>query len=290
MEENIQNNKPVSTLNQNLPTVLVVEDDIALNRLIRITLEREGFKTNGFINGAEALSAARIIRDAIMVLDYRLPDMDAKQIITALREEKIETPIIITTGNGDEKIAVELMKMGARDYIVKEPDFFDKLPRIIQQTMETVAMGKDLERAAQKWRTTFDGISDLICLLDKEKRVLQCNRAMSGFLDKPFDKILGKTCCELFHGAAEPVEACPYQRMKETLKQESIDCEFGNRWYHIQTDPILDDTGNLSGAVHIVKDITERKRMEEDLRQSEARLSNPLRAGGGHHTSTGDHA
>ena len=91
------------------------------------------------MNGADALLAARTLPGAIILLDYRLPDMNAHQIMTTLREEKIETPVIITTGNGDEKIAVEMMKLGALDYIVKEPNFFDKLPRIIRHALDAIA-------------------------------------------------------------------------------------------------------------------------------------------------------
>ena len=92
MEKNSQENIPVAATNGPLPTVLIVEDDVALNRLVRITLEREGFKTHQAINGAQALSAARTIQDAIILLDYCLPDMNANQIMTTLREEKVERP------------------------------------------------------------------------------------------------------------------------------------------------------------------------------------------------------
>lgn len=102
MEKNSQNDTPYAVKNGARSTVLVVEDDAGLNHLICLTLEREGFKTRRVITGAEAIAAARAAPDAVMILDYRLPDMNAMQVITRFREEKIEIPIIITTGYGDE--------------------------------------------------------------------------------------------------------------------------------------------------------------------------------------------
>jgi len=119
--------------------------------------------------------------------------------------------------------------------------------------------------AAQEWRETFDAISDIVFLLDLQGRVLRCNKAMTNFLGKPFSEIIGRPCWELSHGTSEPIVGCPFARMRQTRRSETSVSSLGDRWFNVLVDPRLDRDGNLIGAVHIMSDITDRKRAEEAL-------------------------
>jgi len=122
-----------------------------------------------------------------------------------------------------------------------------------------------LRAAAQQWRSTFDAIGDVVCLLDVEGRILRCNKAMTNFLGKPFSDILGHSCCELIHSSSEPIEGCPLVRMRETRRRETMVLPVGDRWFNVAVDPLLNENDNLMGAVHLMSDITGRKRAEEQL-------------------------
>jgi len=126
-----------------------------------------------------------------------------------------------------------------------------------------------LLNAAQQWRTTFDGISDIVCLLDLEGRILRCNKAMVNLLRKPFSEIIGRPHWEIIHGTTAPIKESPFERMKETRCRETAILPIGDRWFNIAVDPLLDEVGGLLGTVHIMSDITERKRADEALRRSE---------------------
>jgi PAS domain S-box-containing protein len=123
--------------------------------------------------------------------------------------------------------------------------------------------------AAQQWRTTFDGISDMVCLLDPEGKILRCNNAMAGFLKKPFSDIIGRTHWEIVYGTTAPIQECPVMRMRETHRRQTTILPINDRWFNIAVDPLLDETGGLIGAVHIMSDITEHRQADEALRRSE---------------------
>jgi len=128
-----------------------------------------------------------------------------------------------------------------------------------------------LLNAAQQWRTTFDGISDIVCLLDLEGRILRCNKVMTNLLGKPFSEIIGRPHWEIIHGTTAPIKESPFELMRETRRKEIAILPIGDRWFNIAVDPLLDITGGLVGAVHIMSDITEHKQAEEVLQESENR-------------------
>jgi PAS domain S-box-containing protein len=285
MEKNSQENIPVAATNGPLPTVLIVEDDVSLNRLISITLEREGFKTNQAMNGADALLAARTLPGAIILLDYRLPDMNAHQIMTTLREEKIETPVIITTGNGDEKIAVEMMKLGALDYIVKEPNFFDKLPRIIRHALDAIAKEKELARSEMarrnseaKYRELYQGMLDGFVVVDMAGKIIESNQAFCNMLGYSAEEIRGLSYINLtpekWHAFEKYiVENQILQRGYSNVYEKEYRRKDGTVFpIELRTVLLKDNAGNPSGMWGIIRDITERKQAEEKQKKLEEQI------------------
>ncbi len=106
--------------------IFVVEDDAGLNKLICKRLQRENFQTSSALSGDEAMKILKGDTDEILLLDYQLTDMTAANLVDLYRKRFQRTPhFIVMTGFGDEKTAVQLMKSGAMDYLVKEANFLD---------------------------------------------------------------------------------------------------------------------------------------------------------------------
>jgi PAS domain S-box-containing protein len=123
---------------------------------------------------------------------------------------------------------------------------------------------------AHEWHKTFNAITDGVCIIDKsEGKILQCNIAMTRFLKRPYDEIIGRSCCELLHNSSEPVKRCPLVRMYESGRSETKDLEIDDKWLNIKVDPLIDNDGNLVGAVHIISDITEQRKASRELQNSE---------------------
>jgi len=136
---------------------------------------------------------------------------------------------------------------------------------VVRDITRRKRMEKELKASALKWQTTFDAICDAISLLDKEGKILQCNKVITNISGKPFSEITGRTCWEVMHGTSEPIEGCPLVRMWKSRRRETLVLPIGDRWFDVSVDPILDEYGGLIGAVHIMSDITDRIRLEKKI-------------------------
>jgi PAS domain S-box-containing protein len=121
-----------------------------------------------------------------------------------------------------------------------------------------------LRAAAQEWQTTFDSVNDAVWLLDKDQRVVRANEATKRILQRTPSEVIGRQCWEVVHGTSEPMSGCPFVRMRKSLCRETTELQRDGQWFEVAVDPIVDEAGQLTGAVHIVSDITERKRAEEE--------------------------
>ncbi len=143
---------------------------------------------------------------------------------------------------------------------------------IFRDITERKRAEETLRVSARQWQTTFDAISDSVCLIDLEGTILRSNEGTAKLLGKPLDEIIGATCWELVHGTSEPIAGCPIVRMQSSRRRETLALPVGDRWLNVTVDPLLDEEGSLIGGVHVIADITERVRAEEALREHREHL------------------
>ncbi|HWR98412.1 MAG TPA: diguanylate cyclase [Candidatus Methanoperedens sp.] len=99
--------------------VLVVDDDADIRELLALTVRHEGWEPVTARTGAEAIAAVRTRSPTAALVDFQLPDMNGLEFIRLARGVDPELPCIAVTGQGNERVAVEIMKAGASDYLVK---------------------------------------------------------------------------------------------------------------------------------------------------------------------------
>jgi len=129
-----------------------------------------------------------------------------------------------------------------------------------------------VSEAVQQWQATFDAANDAIFILDGNCHILRSNEAATRLFQRPGGALLGEHCWRVVHGTTEPISECPTPRARRSLHRESMELQIGEDWLQVTVDPILDAAGRYCGAVHIARNITEGKRAEEALRDSESKL------------------
>src|SRR5688572_11448721 len=126
--------------------ILVVDDDAGLLRLIEKALLREGFATATARSGRDAIAWLAGNTPELLLLDLKLQDIEGRELVNHLSSIGRPVPFIVITGQGDERVAVEMMKRGALDYLVKDVRFIEFLPTVVRRALEHGAERKRLER------------------------------------------------------------------------------------------------------------------------------------------------
>ena len=126
-------------------------------------------------------------------------------------------------------------------------------------------------QANRQWERTFDSVPDLIAILDRDYRIVRVNRAMAERLRITPREAIGLKCHKTVHGLEQHPPDCPHALLMLDRKehvQEVHERNIGGDFY-VTVSPLFDSEGELTGSVHVARDITERVKAETALRDSE---------------------
>ena len=208
----------------------------------------------------------------IALLDLNLPDGRAVELLTSPPEEG-RFPVLIMTSYGDERTAVEAMKSGALDYVVKSPEVFADMPRTVERALREWDLLQERKRAREamreseeRYRQLFEAESDTILLIDNETgRIFECNNAASVLYGYSREELLGMKDTDL---SAEPEESRRVSRATPVIPDRVVAIPLR---FHRREDGTVfpvEITGRFftrkGRPVHIVaiRDISERRRTE----------------------------
>lgn len=140
----------------------------------------------------------------------------------------------------------------------------------------------ELEHSATEWQTAFDSIVDPISILDRDFKVVRANRAFADLFKIEPKELPGQPCYRLVHGTTAPITGCPFQKTIETKGPAGTEFFEPHLGLHLEEDtsPLYDNNSNLTGCVHIIRDVTEKKRREGKLIVTDRLASVGQMAGG----------
>jgi PAS domain S-box-containing protein len=132
-----------------------------------------------------------------------------------------------------------------------------------KRSEEAVRQGKE------DWEQTFNTVPDFMAILDDQHRVVRANRAMAERLGVTTEQCIGLHCYEVVHGTTEPPEFCPHARTCRDRREHTAEVHEPRLGGHflVSTTPRFDAQGRFLGTVHVARNITERKRTEEEMKR-----------------------
>ena len=254
-------------MNQSTRTTVIlnVDDDEAGRYAVTRELRRAGYEVIEAPTGGEALRLVREGRPELILLDIGLPDTSGFEVCRQLREdpETAFLPIcLLSASYKDSQSKVMGLNGGADAYLTEPVE-----PNVLLATIKALLRLKRAEQSvrdrALQWRTTFNAIQDGVALLSRNCEVLQSNAAFDSIAE-PIGELVSAACARLFAAA----------------KRQTMEQMVGSKVLAIKLDPVLSEAGEISGAVCIVADVTEKMRFEQQLQHTQKLESIGVLAGG----------
>jgi len=261
--------------------VCISEDDVGIANLISRKLTKKGYEVIICTTGEETIKELTEDNRCLLLLDFILPDYTADELISVLDGRGIQAPFVVMTGQGDERVAVEMMKRGARDYIIKDSQFLDIIPEIVSKVFLDLdrerrlkKTERDLEMTQFRYRMMAENIQDGIIIIEDDA-VTYVNPRML--------EITGFSTIEIkemgIHDLVAPFEKERLKTFRENYKRNKLKNDRIGFWIKRREGGLRYVTVKISSVtiskndfVFIVfSDITEEKLAQKALTESESK-------------------
>lgn len=260
------------------PRVLVIEDDAQQARIIqlRLTKHTTPYAVQTVSDTPAAFEKLAAQTFDVITLDYHLPSMTGLDALQAIKKLYPYIPVVMLTGQGDEQIAVQAMRMGAHDYLTKGPDHFDLLPRILARAIRENQLSQQLEQSRKRYFDLFHNANVAIFVIDAETlQISQINQSAEALLSLP-DEVWRQ---KAFFNLVTPEQQALVETLMANIKKSG----------RAQADNVIlitrdkqsvptDISGSLvqSGEQRLIElfvtDISEKLRMHRQVLLSQQRL------------------
>ncbi len=262
--------------------ILHIEDSKTDADIIQRMLYRSGLKFRYHLasDKKDVEKELDTFQPDLILCDHSLPSFNSKMAYVLCKEKKIDLPFILVTGAVSEEFAVEMLKLGIDDYILKTN--LQRLPAAITNALSKKETKKKikgirskLQQSETHLRTIFENSSNGLLLIDKDFTIIEFNSLMAEFaiitVGRPYHK--NENLLDIL---PQDIGVSFEEKIRNTLKGESVSYEStysldgGNTLiFQVNMNPTRDYEGKVTGACISVENITERKKAEEAIKESE---------------------
>ncbi|MDZ8070394.1 MAG: response regulator [Nostoc sp. DedQUE08] len=259
----------------NVLRFLLLEDSLLDAELAQMILTEGGINCEliRVETGADFLAALETETFDLILADYALPSFDGISALEIARNLCPEIPFIFVSAVLGEELAIEALKNGATDYVLKQ-----RLGRLVPSVQRALREAKErrkrkqaeesLQKSEAKYRRIVDTSYEGIWMIDSQTRTEFVNQRISQMLGYPAAEILGRSIFDFMDLADDIADEAKLEWFKgegSDLKEGRLRCQDGSYiWTLISARAILNEKGECLGAIAMLTDITDRKRSESE--------------------------
>jgi diguanylate cyclase (GGDEF)-like protein/PAS domain S-box-containing protein len=256
--------------------ILLVEDTPTDAELALRELKRSGIRHHGLrvVTERELREELQRFEPDIVLSDFSMPHFDGLSALKVVREVRPDVPFIFVSGRIGEELAIESLKMGANDYVIKTN--LSRLPSAVMSAMERVEqrdarrrVEAELQSSNRMFRTFMDNLSGLAFIKDVEGRFIFANHAMDKILNVERGAAIGKLDTELVPEqtarALRELDKSVLSAGNPVQRVETIPTPNGDSYWLSTRFPLTDNTNNVHHVGGISIDITELMKAQQEL-------------------------
>lgn len=247
-------------------------------------------KIKSFKNGSELIAhlkenSSNKAYHPILLIDYRLPGLDGLQTSKSIRQElKLDNPIVIITGQGNEEIVIQALKLGVDDYMVKRDNYVLRLPSLLQNVYQKWLLEKQqraLKESEQHYRLLAENSDDVIFTLDLDLNYTYVSPSIYKLRGFTPEELINKNIADMLSSASYNIAL---EKLRQALHPDpnlqslsnvplSLELELLKKnkskiWVEIKASLLVDENNVPYGVLGVTRDISEKKQTQLKLSKS----------------------
>ncbi|NQU67610.1 MAG: response regulator [Candidatus Marinimicrobia bacterium] len=274
----------------NTLNILYIDDNPHDIELIRHALKKNGMNFNLEIANSkyEFLSHLEKLNYDLVLTDFNILGYTGLDVIKEVKERDSKIPVIVVTGTGTEEIAIQAMKMGVSDYVIKTHGHISKLPQTIFSAIEKQKLKNDKERliaelkdSEELYREIFESFPDIYYRTDKNMIMTTINPLIRNFGYEP-EEVIGTKASNYYYNSGE--QGRFLAELKKTGSTKDYTMELIKKsgeliFVSANSNFLYDENGEMCGIQGVLRDISERvtheklQKINEILALSLAKIS-----------------
>ena len=261
--------------------IMVVEDEVVIAMSLQRRLESLGYEVVGiFHNAEESIEMAKKLQPDLIIMDIMMPgNIDGITVAETIKAE-LDVSVIFLTAYTEDQLIDKAKQIEPHGYLVK-PIQDRELKAAVEIAIYKQEMEQRLKASEQQYRSMIDSMGDAIHVVDKEMRILIANPPLIKWNKRSGleTKIVGRTLSEIFPFLPKKVYI-EYDKVfsmgKSLITEETI--QIGNKRFITETRKIpIFEKGNVNRIITVIRDITQRKQVERDLKKAHDELENRVK-------------